>query len=83
MADQAFYPREPSASNASKVVDITKLPLFLGDDETEPFDEERHLYDLEALAQFLCVRSFIGGIMLSRRTMRGTDSNDSCKTSGD
>ena len=61
MADQAFYPREPSASNASKVVDITKLPLFRGDDETEPFDEERHLYDLEALARFLCVRSFIGG----------------------
>ena len=60
MADQAFYPREPSASNASKVVDITKLPLFLGDDETEPFDEERHLYDLEALAQVLDVR-FIGG----------------------
>ena len=61
MADQAFYPREPSASNASKVVDITKLPLFRGDDETEPFGEERHLYDLEALAQFLCVRSFKGG----------------------
>ena len=25
----------------------------------------------------------ISGIMLSRRTMRGTDSNDSCETSGD
>ena len=61
MADQAFYPREPSASNASKAVDITKLALFLGDDETEPFGKERHLYDLKALARFLCVRSFKGG----------------------
>ena len=61
MADQAFYPREPSASNASKAVDITKLPLFLGDDETEPFGKDRHLYDLKALARFLCVRSFKGG----------------------
>ena len=61
MADQAFYPREPSASNASKAVDITKLALFLGDDETEPFGKEMHLYDLKALARFLCVRSFKGG----------------------
>ena len=29
--------------------------------ETEPFGEERHLYDLKALARFLCVRSFKGG----------------------
>ena len=34
---------------------------FLGDDETEPFGKDRHLYDLKALARFLCVRSFKGG----------------------
>ena len=61
MADQAFYPREPSASSASKAIDITKLPLFRGDAETEPFGKDRHLYDLKALARFLCVRSFKGG----------------------
>ena len=55
MSDHAFYPRDPSASSTSKVVDITTLLLFCAEDRTEPFGKDNQQYDLKALAWFLSV----------------------------
>ena len=49
MASHAFFPSKPSASNSSKVIDITRLPLFLPMDESDGFGGSEH-YDLKALA---------------------------------
>jgi len=38
MTSHAFYPREPSASASSRVVDIAQLHMFLAHPRTEPFD---------------------------------------------
>lgn len=72
VADHAFYPREPSASSASKVIDITTLLLFSGDtNQTEPFGKDEQCYDLKALARFLSVRvSRVGNEELAEKCVK-------------
>lgn len=42
----AHYPPDPSGSNASKVVDITGLLVFVGDFITDHFGKDIREYDL-------------------------------------
>ena len=49
MTSYAFYPREPSASTSSGVVDISKLHMFLAHRGTEPFDRPIRAYSLDDL----------------------------------
>ena len=49
----AFHPQEPSASASSRVVDISKLRMFLAHLRTEPFNCLMKLYSLDDLASHL------------------------------
>ena len=53
MTSHAFYPRQPSASASSQVVDISQLHMFLAQPGTEPFDTPKTLYSLDELASHL------------------------------
>ena len=67
--DRALYPPpDPSGSNASKVVDITGLLVFVGDVVTDRFGKDIQEYDLKALAKFLSVSvSGVGSDELAER----------------
>ena len=55
--DHACYPIEPSASSASKVLDVTSLPFFVPEPESELFGRDICEYDLQHLARVFNVSS--------------------------
>jgi len=60
MTSHAFYPREPSASASSRVVDIAQLHMFLAHPRTEPFDSPIGRYSLDDLALHLEIEVSFG-----------------------